>query len=522
MTDTQDKQSETTSNSGISRRESIAAVGALVVGGVVGYELNDKQPKTVTKVRVVEKTPAATGTAANSDQGVQTFISRPDLRPPVVTMTNFDLKALSEIPRHITVALKKAPPSPDAQTGTMVLDLQGRLVWFQPFTDATFDANVQSYKGKPVLTYWSGDLVDGHGVGSAHILDHAYNEIKTITHVDGLRLDLHELNLTSHGSALVTAYSEHTADLRPVGGAKHGRIYAGHAFEVDLASGKVLWSWNSLDHVDPSESYVTAPTSGSTPYDYFHINSVSPTADGNILISGRSCCAMYKVSRKTGKIIWRLNGKKSDFKVAQAASFAFQHHTREIAGTGRFTVFDNATMNPTNPGYRSRGLLLDVDESARTVALAQEYVNPAAFVAMTQGSVQRLDDGKVLVGWGAQPYFSLFSADGDLLSSGEFAQGIRSYRAFAVDWTGKPDSEPTAVASVAGTGGFVIHVSWNGATEVHRWVVLAGKDKNKLTEVGSQRRTGFETAIVVNSVGPSFQVVAVDKHDRELGRSAVL
>jgi Arylsulfotransferase (ASST) len=510
---------------GFNRRESLAAVGALVVGGGVGYKLNDKAPKVVVRTRTVqvpEENALKADTASTADQNVQTFVSRPDLRPPAMTVTNFDPSALAGTPKHIVLGLKTAPPAPDAQTGPMVIDNQGRLVWFEPYTNSIFDANVQSYEGKPVLTFWSGDVVDGHGKGSALVLDQGYGQFISIGHADGLQIDLHELNLTAQGTALVTAYSQQVVDLTSVGGAKKGKLIVGHAFEIDLATGAVVWSWNSLQHVGVAESYVGAPKSGSTPYDYFHINSISPTTDGNFLISGRSCSTIYKVSRKTGKIIWRLNGKKSDFKVAADAVFSFQHHTRQVSNGAQISVFDNVTMNPLNPGMRSRGLLLNVNESTRKVTLAQDFLYPAAFISMTQGSVQLLDDGKVFVGWGSQPYFSLFSASGELLTSGELAQGLRSYRAYAVDWTGQPDPAPSAVAKQAGTGGFVVYASWNGATEIHHWAIMAGADADHLVEVGSQRWSGFETAIVVNSAGPAFQAVAVDKNNKVLGRSAVL
>jgi hypothetical protein len=52
--------------------------------------------------------------------------------------------------------------------------------------------------------------------------------------------------------------------------------------------------------------------------------------------------------------------------------------------------------------------------------------------------------------------------------------------------------------------------------------VLAGANRSALSPVGSQAWTGFETAIVVNSEGPSFCAVALDSGGRELGRSPVV
>ena len=65
-------------------------------------------------------------------------------------------------------------------------------------------------------------------------------------------------------------------------------------------------------------------------------------------------------------------------------------------------------------------------------------------------------------------------------------------------------------------------MSWNGATEVETWDVLAGKNPSALAAAGSQRRAGFETMISVNSEGPYFAVTAHDASGHELGRSTTV
>jgi len=127
-----------------------------------------------------------------------------------------------------------------------------------------------------------------------------------------------------------------------------------------------------------------------------------------------------------------------------------------------------------------------------------------------------------VVGWGTQPYFSEYAPDGTMLLAGELPGGIRSYRAFAADWAGHPADAPSLSARANPAGGFLLHVSWNGATAVDRWTVLAGASQSALQPVGSQPWTGFETTIAVNSTGPAFCAVALDRQGRELGRSQVI
>jgi hypothetical protein len=70
--------------------------------------------------------------------------------------------------------------------------------------------------------------------------------------------------------------------------------------------------------------------------------------------------------------------------------------------------------------------------------------------------------------------------------------------------------------------GSIAYVSWNGATEVRTWRVLAGRSPAALAAAGSQPWAGFETKIPVNSDGPYFAVTAHDASGRQLGRSATI
>ena len=240
-------------------------------------------------------------------------------------------------------------------------------------------------------------------------------------------------------------------------------------------------------------------------------------SDGSILVSARNTWTVYKVNGKTGEIIWRMGGKKSDFQIQPAARFAWQHHATLLSDT-TMTVFDNSTTKQAP----SRGLLLSVDEGAMTVSLKQEFKAPTGFYAGTLGSVQLMSNGNVFVGWGTQPYFTEFASDGKQLMFGQLPLGTRSYRAFLVDWVGAPADKPAIIAKAYAAGGYQIYVSWNGATEIDSWRIDAGPTAHTLKPVGTSPWTGFETTIVVDAVGPSFQAVALDANGNELGKSEVV
>lgn len=501
-----------------SRRQLLAGsaggIAALLVGGVAGYEW----PHGTTPAA-----PPGGSPLAGPPLGVQRFVTRPDLQPPAVRVTTH--RSASSVPaesgpRRYVFVSPRHDGNVASQQGLMICDRRGRLVWFHPTPYADpFDLNVQQFEGRPVLTWWQGAVNDGYGRGTGEMADTHYRHLRTIKAGDGLMADLHELNLTSRGTALITAFAQTTADLSAAGGARRGAVLAGHAQEIDLRTGKVLFDWSSLDHIGVGESYEPAPPSASSPYDYFHINSISETPDGQLLISAKNTWALYKVDRSSGAVLWRMNGKRSDFSMGKGANFYWQHDSRMLDST-RLTVFDDGSYPPEEA--RSRALLLAVDETARRVELTRAYVHPAGFLAANQGSVQVLPDGRVFVGWGNQPYFSEFAPDGSLLLDGQFPEDVRSYRAFSLEWNGLPDEAPRGAARTNPAGGTLVYASWNGATGVDSWQVLAGGRSDALRPVGSQQPSGFETAIAVNSFARYFQVVALDASNRPMGRSAVV
>ena len=92
------------------------------------------------------------------------------------------------------------------------------------------------------------------------------------------------------------------ADLSEVGGPKQGMALSGVVQEIDIPSGRVLFEWNSLDHVPVTDTY--EPFAGGTkadPFDYFHLNSISIAPDGELLISARNTSTVYKVPVRPGR-----------------------------------------------------------------------------------------------------------------------------------------------------------------------------------------------------------------------------
>lgn len=452
-------------------------------------------------------------------KNLQHFVSRPDLTPPKVALRHL-------VPSHkLQYLFLGVANSGPGQGGAMIMDTTGELVWFGPDTlnHSKMDFQRQIYRGKPILTWFEGKvLLGGYGDGVAIIANDSYQVTHTIHARHGLNVDQHELNITPQGTALFTCFRKLQYDLSALGGPKDGWLLSGVAQEVDIATGKLLFEWDSLDHVGFDETYL--PIEGghghkSKPYDYFHINTIADAGDGDLLIGARNTWAVYKVSRKTGQIIWRLNGKRSDFTMGPGSEFYWQHDTRPH-GPNVLTVFDDGYdgVLPKNEN-QSRALILDVDHERMLVTLRKQFTHPGVLVlAKAMGNAQLLPDGGMFVGWGTNPYFSEFAPDGSLVLDGKLTKGDPTYRSFIGEWSGHPTGLP-AVAARRRPGGATVYASWNGATEVASWTVLAGSTKTGLAKVASARKSGFETAMAVAARGPYFAAEALDARGRILSRS---
>src|ERR671917_2916476 len=245
----------------------------------------------------------------DSAKGVWAFRSRPDLSPAAVEVTTAHAHK-DTAAGYILAALKEGA----GKHGPMIIDDQGELVWFGKYRSAR-DFKVQYYRGEPVLTWWEGKVVAGHGVGEYVIFDGSYREKARVRAGNGLQGDLHEFLITPEDTALLMAYVPARTDLSPIGGPKDGMVWDGIVQEVDIETGEVLFEWHSLEHVGVEESYIGLPEDSDYLYDYFHINSIDVEPDGNLLLCARNTWTVYKVERNSGEVAWRLGGKKNNLEM---------------------------------------------------------------------------------------------------------------------------------------------------------------------------------------------------------------
>jgi hypothetical protein len=441
----------------------------------------------------------------------QTFRSRPDLRPPEMTVATL---RDGTAPGKVLLAPKRRP----GQRGAAILDERGRLVWWRPMRGdlVANDLRVQRFRGRPVLTWWEGRTNDrGYGKGSWVIADTSYREIARVRAGNRSQGDLHEMVLTGQGTALLTVYEPFAADLSQVGSPPGGQAMDSIIQEVQIPSGKVLWEWHSKDHVALAESMAVGPKTHKLPYDYFHINSIDVDPDGDLLVSARNTWAVYKIDRPSGEVLWRLGGRRSDFALGPGVRFAWQHDARRMPD-GTITVFDNQATPRVEE--QSSAVVLDVDEPRRRATVVREFTHPEQVLAIAEGNAQMLPTGGFLVGWGMARRVSELGPDGELLFDLRLPRDTDTYRAYRMPWRATPAEQPRVAAERSGDQ-VTAWASWNGATEVTHWELLAGERPDALRRVAVAARQGFETEIAARTTAAWVAVRAL-RGAKPLARSA--
>lgn len=480
-------------------------------------------------VAITATTPTPIG--AYTTIGAHSYRSAPNLFPPRIrTDIPTDSKRLA--PGLFMIAnfknLSLTQPI-IGQGGPLILDHRLAPVWFHPVPTDVVSLNLRAQRldGHPVLSWWEGVVTNVGAVSSGKevVVDQHYRKVATLTGAGGWILSPHEMLIRGH-LAWVTAYRNEAADLSAFGGPANGTLVDSAVQEYDLRTGRLLYTWDAgaPGHIPLAASEVHP--SAAFPWDAYHINSINLVSPHEFVVSMRNTWAGYLVDTRTGAIIWTLGGKPeySSFTFGPRAAFEWQHDI-ELNGAGRVTLFDDACCAVVAPGKfgppvgPSRGLVLKLDDAAHTATLVAQYTH-AGISTANQGNMQTLPGGNALVGFGGQPWFSEYSRAGDQLLDARLPGPNVSYRAYLQNWVGLPLVPPAGAARTRHRRS-TVYASWNGATKLARWIVLAGRNGKHLHRVASRARNGFETPIALRHAYRAFRVVALDAKRHVIGRSRV-
>jgi hypothetical protein len=229
------------------------------------------------------------------------------------------------------------------------------------------------------------------------------------------------------------------------------------------------------------------------------------------------------VDRRTGGILWTIGGKHSSFPIPASAAFQWQHDVEYHAGNV-ISLFDDHCCEITGNGIylsptgNSRGLVLRVDPATRAVSVLKRIYNDQGYDAEYMGNVELLRGGGTFIGWGDAPLMSDYGASGHLVFQAQLPGPDIDYRAYLQRWVGLPLTAPSGAARVH-DGRTVVYASWNGATQVRGWRVLAVPASGAAHPVANAPRSGFETDIPITNGAGRYEVQAIDAAGRVIGTS---
>lgn len=448
-------------------------------------------------------------------QALQRYATLPGAAPSTVTITT------PAKPGAAPGYLFLAPYQGDGTPGLMIARQDGGLVWFHqlPPGEVATNFQVQRYRGRRVLTWWQGHVLRvGFGQGEDLLYDSSYRPIATIRAGNGFQADLHEIRLTPQGTAWIDSYEPIHMDLSSFGGRREGIIEDCVVQEIDVKTGLVMWEWHALGHIPLSDSYNPASKS-PYPWDYAHVNSVDPGRSHDVLLSARNTWAMYDVDVQTGAIRWELGGRESTFKLGSGVQTYWQHDA-EWRPDGLISVFDNG--DSPNEEKQSRGVLLRADTATSRATLVDSFVNPTSVLrAPAQGNTLALPKGDWLLGYGNLPNFTEYDSSGHVLLDGTLGRGVQDFRTYLSPWSALPADPPVVVARRTGSG-VSVWASWNGATNVASWRILAGEAPTSLTQRAKIPDSGFQSSTTLPGKYAYLAVQALSASNRPLRSSPVI
>lgn len=440
-----------------------------------------------------------------------------DLKPPTVKVAH------QAGPLSAPGDIFATPYAGPGDHGAMIFESSGELVWFHRAPNPNWgiaNLQVQEWQGHQDLVWWQGLInVYGFGTGEDVIAGSDYEPIARIKGGNGLKADLHDVQLTPSGAAYVTVYDPVWANVPIPGGkgaVRRAVVLDSGVQEIDVKTGLVMWEWQSLGHVPLSQSRMKAPKSG--PYDYFHIDSLQLLEGGKLMICARNVWGVYAIAPHTGRIAWQLGTRASSLELASGARFGWPEEARMLPG-GQLALYDGGAQSVSHP----RGEVLELEWSNRTASLANYGQLPGSFGAPREaglGGIQPLADGNWLVGFGGLPNMTEFDSEGNVIYEAQFPPDEVGYRVYREPWQGQPAAAPNLVANTNGSA-TTTYVSFDGATDVAEWRLFGGASAHTLEALATVPATGFETTISTRAVADVL-AQALNAAGEVIGESKVI
>ena len=163
--------------------------------------------------------------------------------------------------------------------------------------------------------------------------------------------------------------------------------------------------------------------------------------------------------------------------------------TRSCTAAG-CSMFDDQA-GPPQKAPSSRGARAAARPRRHRATVVRSLQRPEHTSAQSEGSNQLLPDGGRFVGFGAEPWFTQFSASGRVVFDARLPVDDGTYRAYRFPWRAKPATKPVAVVQ---DGARLRELERRDGRRA-----LAGARGGKV--VASAAQTDFETRIAVPGAG---------------------
>jgi hypothetical protein len=322
--------------------------------------------------------------------------------------------------------------------------LGGVFKYHKPLTSAV-DFKIQpnglfSY-GTPVKLgskYQAGPVTVQNVMVVENIVDSSFKLIDQVQMQNGYLADIHEFVMLPNGHYLMMAYESNPVDmskLLPDG--DPNAVVVGTVIQELDKNKNCIFQWRSTDFIPILETF-DDPTHKT--FEHVHGNSLFLDTDGNVIASFATTNEIIKIDMVSGNIMWRLGGRKNQFKFINehpenSQMYISMTHDAKKLPNGNLLFYDNGVMKKT---WYSRAVEYVLDENKKEATLAWEYRHQPDISAFAMGSVQRLPNGNTLINWGLI-FKGLFRTLTEVNSKNEieFEMSIPSdafsYRAFKYD-----------------------------------------------------------------------------------------
>ncbi len=384
---------------------------------------------------------------------------------PAITVTQCDTNAVGEG----CIFLEVTDSSTNGGYYLMILGNDGKPVWRQSVPNHVYDFKMLPNGYLHYALFYNTHSWTGGGDVTHEILDGSRKPAGSITGGNNYAADAHDFQLLPNGHTLLQGYYRTRMDVsKYVVGGYPNALIAGTVIQELDAERNVVFQWRSWDHFTiPTYFPPTAFTNNAARnpvIDAFHVNTVVLDTDGNLLVSNFGM-DVWKISRQTGEILWRLGGIANQFSFVGVnpllARGHFSGHTVSRLENGHLLIYCNADQQATRS---SKVYEYSLDESNKVATLVWSYTPPTNLYAWHYGSAQRLANGNTFIGWGGAnimagiggvtnqwiPACTEVAADGKVVFEMTFNDPkIASYRAYRMVYPPASQAREAMVSGLA-------------------------------------------------------------------------